>query len=250
MTQLLNIIINSIASLLVFLALNGCHESSDSDRKVLVDPPNKNEPKNGTYKSYDAQGRILSEVTYVDGVKNGTSFLYYPDGKVQLEMTYQEGQRNGLATKYYEDGQVYTMTPYLEDHITGTRITYFRNGQLQAEQPFKNSLPGKGLKEYTSAGVLKEYPSELRQMQSGASLRLFAPDDCHRDIEFFIGQLIDDQFLDVKDMRHVRIGQANGIATIDLTRYTPTYLEANSLICKCRTYQGHFLIVSTPYKPK
>jgi antitoxin component YwqK of YwqJK toxin-antitoxin module len=228
----------------VFLIL--VFTSVDVDEKKLDDfihsSKKSEETKNGLIKSFDSQGTLKTAITYLNGEKHGKSYSYYRDGKsVQLEMVYAHGKRHGISKKYFESGELYAETSYNNDLIDGTRKIYFQNGKIKALVPYRQGLPGVGLEEYLLNGSKKEQPM-IEYHQEANRLFLTTSKPC-RDLKFYVGKLIDDQFFTFFSEDLELIQEDNGDLFIDLETYTPSYLQFQDIVCACKTLQGNPLIL-------
>ncbi len=216
--------------------------------EATEDSPEEGETRRGRYvlkhgevRNYDSFGNLKTLVTYDNGVKHGLSVLYYPDGKPQLEMTYVRGNREGISRKYYKSGRLYAETPYEDDKLTGIRKTYYRNGRLQSEMPYWRSLPGKGLKEYYTNGNVKELNPRITFSSKGGRFWVSTNYAC-RSKMFYLGFLINDQYLNEKGDMVVPLPQEDGKFYIDKGRDKEPGI---SVICACKTKSGNPLIFST-----
>ena len=228
-----------------YLSTSETVEATTSD---LIPSHSPGALKQGQIDSFDDYGKLKTRVNYKDGLKDGVSYVYYRNGNVQLAMNYESGKREGVSKKYYENGQLYAETPYINDELTGIRKTYYRSGNIMAEAPYSHNLPGVGLREFTTDGNDKGLSQSLSYQVQGTTLILVAPEKCNRDIEFFIAELVDQRYLDDEDPENIRIGQQNGKASIDLNRFTPSYIRYKDLVCQCKTAQGNVYITKAKYK--
>jgi antitoxin component YwqK of YwqJK toxin-antitoxin module len=225
---------------LVFLFMPSKEAIEEADSIVQKRIP-QNE-KNGPILTYSENGTLKTKVTYTNGIKNGSSYLYYPDGKtIQLEMPYVNGKREGVSRKYYENGKIYAETSYKNDLLDGIRRLFFTNGKVKAEIPYRENNPGIGLIEYLVNGGIKT-PNEMEINQENHILRLSTSQPC-RELKFYIGKLIDDQFFDPIDSDVQLLTSEDSQFYIDLNTFNTSYLKYQDIICSCETRQGNPLIL-------
>ena len=202
--------------------------------------------KNGIVKTYHDNGKLKTSINYVDGVKDGQSYLYFEDGEtILLELPYVKGKREGVSKKYYENGKLYTETSYQNNELHGLRKVYYRKGGLKSEIPYGYGFRGVGGKEYLLSG--KEKPSPVIKILKRGDLLIFPkPEGCKKS-KFFIGNLVEDKYLnpigDVRVMQEVEQGYF-----IDLELYLPSRLAKLDAICECKSSQGNTLILKKSLK--
>lgn len=199
--------------------------------------------KDGTVDTYDDFGNLKTRVNYENGYKHGISYLFYKNGQVQLAMPYRRGDREGISRKYYESGKIYAETPYRDDKLTGSRVLFYRNGNKKAEIPYFNSWPGIGLKEYLKSGEQKILNAKVKYSISNEELILYSPEGCDKSVAFYVTDLFDGQFLNVKDPELIRLASEDGKGYINLAVYTPSYLNMRDVVCQCKTKQGNEWVI-------
>ena len=210
-----------------------------------VEPPEaKKELKDGEVRQYTKDKRLKTVVNYDEGVKHGTSYLYHDDGKtILLEMPYNQGKREGVSKKYYENGELYASTSYSNNKLHGPRKLYYTSGQLKAEINYGNGHPGLGTVEYLLDGSQKEQ-NKITTDKRGRIIAFTTEKPC-KDMEFFIGKLIDDEFFNAAHPDIRRLPKKDGSYFIDIDVYTPSYLKYQDIICHCKSKQGNPLILKT-----
>jgi len=161
---------------------------------------------------------------------------------VQLEMPYNTNRREGTSKKYYKTGELYATTPYVNNKIQGLRKTFYESGKLKATVPYHNSWPGTGLKEYASNG--KERPPQLSiQVSKSSNLWTFRAEEPCRKAQYYLGNLIDGQYLD--KTRMVPLKSIGDGAVLDLKQLGgEAKVVGLEVICRCTTAQSNPLILS------
>jgi hypothetical protein len=100
------------------------------------------------------------------------------------------------------------------------------------------------LREFLVSGEEKILNEKLKYKVTGTELLLYSSEDCSRSIEFYIADLVSGQFLNKKDPELIRIAQKEGMAVINLEKFTPSYLRFREIVCACKTKQGNEWITS------
>lgn len=131
------------------------HENGLIKSEVSV----KGNIREGITKKYDQRGRLISEINYVNNKKEGLYKEFYPSGDVYSSITFKNGIKEGEEIWFYENGKPYRVNPFHMGKINGIQKWYYKTGKLKGEVPYKNGLPGIGLKEYKEDGTLvTSYP--------------------------------------------------------------------------------------------
>lgn len=200
------------------------------------------EVRHGEIRQYTKSKKLKTIVNYDNGIKHGTSYLYHDDGKtVMLAMPYEKGKRQGTSKKYYANGQLYAATNYSDDLLHGPRELYYSSGQLKAVINYGNGNPGLGTVEYLLDGKQKN-ENKIVTNQKGKLIRLTTSEDC-KDLKFYIGKLIDDNFFNAIHPDVELLPKSNGIYYVDTEIYTPSYLKFQDIICHCESKQGNPIIM-------
>lgn len=227
-------------AILIFLLMPSREDAVAAD--ITVQKPIPQTEKNGPVLSYSENGTLKTKVTYINGVKNGPSYLYYKDGKtIHLEIPYVNGEREGISKKYYENGKIYAETSYRNNLLNGIRRLYFTNGKVKAEILYGANNPGINLKEYLVGGEIKT-PNTIEITQENNILNLSTAQPC-RELKFYIGKLIDDQFFDALDNGIQLLPNEGTKFYIDLNKFNTSYLKYQNIICFCKTKKGNPLIL-------
>lgn len=146
--------------LIAILALNGCVNNSNSNKRVPGQPYKEFEGTNGNgvKKIYNAEGKLETEVPYKDSLPNGIQKEYYKTGQLFRETPFEMGKANGLVKEYSTNGKLYREMPVTNGRANGIIKKYYENGTLFSEAPFENGQPKAGLKEYSEEGKLLSKP--------------------------------------------------------------------------------------------
>ncbi len=223
---------------LVYLFVTENYETSDDTMAASLEPI----IRDGERITRRPDGTMKTRIFFDQGIKQGDAFLYYDDGQtVMLKMQYVNGKRNGTSTKYYKTGKVYAETSYKDNKLHGVRKLYYRNGKVKAEINYAYGYPGTGLKEYLPSGSPNEVP-EFGYSISGDNLQLIPSTECKKEIAFFVGDLIEGQFLNDRDRYLKPIPPKDGKVFLNLKEFTPSFLKMQDVICSCKTKQGNPLV--------
>ena len=172
---------------------------------------------NGTIKTYDERGRLTSTAEVVNGLYEGWMITYNSkNGKVTARAFYKNDQQNGPVNLYYASGELYREETYVDGRVNGPVKTYWKNGKLQAEVDFNMGSPGTGLKEYDEDGNLEKQPyiiiDEVNQLARSNAFKLKVYLSDHRkNVDFYLGYLIDGKYL---DPRAIKIKTIDGVAVL------------------------------------
>lgn len=198
--------------------------------------------KHGEVRQYTKSNKLKTIVNYEHGQKHGTSYLYHDDGKtILLAMPYERGKREGVSKKYYENGQLYAATSYHEDRLHGLRKLYYSTGQLKAEIPYGYGFPGIGATEFLIDGKEKKSLT-ITSRTEGNIIWLDTSEPCN-DQRFYIGKLIDDNFLDPIHKNIRLLAERENQFFVDTKIYTPSYLKYQDIICHCESSQGNPIVI-------
>ncbi|MEQ8626823.1 hypothetical protein [Ekhidna sp.] len=204
----------------------------------------KSKEKHGEVRQYTKSNKLKTIVNYDHGQKHGTSYLFHDDGEtILLAMPYENGEREGVSKKYYENGQLYAATSYREDKLHGPRKLYYSTGQLKAEIPYGYGFPGIGTREFLIDGKEKEALT-ITTKTDGSIIWLDTSEPCD-DQRFYIGQLVDDNFLDPVNEDVRLLMENDNQFFVDTKVYTPSYLKYQDIICHCESSQGNPIILKT-----
>jgi hypothetical protein len=155
--------------------------------------------KNGEKKYYYNTGELKSIVNYKNNKKVGVSHTFYPSGEKQYDIPYVDGMKHGKVIWYYKSGKVYRETDYVKGKKTGMQRKYWENGQLKSEMPFKNSLPGKGLREIGNTGKEKKVAyikvEKIDKLASaGKYILKFRLSNGRKKVKFYAGTLSEGKY--------------------------------------------------------
>ena len=211
-------------------------------------PPTKEEILDGERKQYTSDGKLRTIVNYDKGVKHGLSTLYHKDGKtVMLSIPYQQGRREGTSKKYFESGELYAETNYQNDLLHGTRSVYYRSGNLKSVVTYYRGFPGLGTTEYLTSGKKKAISGIVHYEERGQYL--FSTDQPCDDQRFFLGTLLEGQFLDVLSTSVQELPKQDGLHYLELNQRNLQLLENNDVICLCKSSQKNPLVLKTSINP-
>jgi len=203
-------------------------------------------------KFYNADGSLQKEINYENGVQKGLAKEFYNSGKPFQEVNYENNMREGVARRYYETGVLSQETPYVKDKIQGIQKKYRRSGQLMAEIPYHEDHLCIGLKEYSPDGKLKvQYPKivitpvDNTLLNDMYILRLSLSDNSKGGVEYFLGELEDDKY--INDYTE-RLAVNNGVGKIEYPAPRGTFLMKQvNIIAKIKTSQGNYYITQRAY---
>lgn len=202
---------------------------------------NEREVKDGEVKQYSSDGTLKTVVNYDNGVKQGFSYLLHNDGEtILLAMPYEQGKRQGTSRKYYESGKVYAETNYQDDLLHGPRKVFYSSGKLKSVVNYFKGFPGLGTEEYLTSGSIKDNP-KINLLRKG-DIIVLSVDNC-KDVDFFVGRLINDQYFDYLSDQIKRLPKNDGQYFLNLNTYTPSYLKYQDIICSCESSQGNPVIL-------
>ncbi|MEP2950229.1 MAG: hypothetical protein ABJO91_09455 [Ekhidna sp.] len=220
----------------VFLDLHSLVSGSE------VEEISKRKVRDGEIKQYTKDKRLKTIVNYNKGIKHGVSYLYHDDGEtVLLSMPYNNGKREGTSKKYYKSGVLYASTSYHDDLLHGKREIYYSSGQIKAIINYGFAKPGVGTVEYLTDGTLKQANS-IEITEIGNNYFLSTSQEC-RNLKFYIGKLIEDQFFDAVHPDIKLLPKENGSYFVDLSVYTPSFLKYQDVVCHCESSQGNPIIM-------
>ncbi|MCB8994235.1 MAG: toxin-antitoxin system YwqK family antitoxin [Bacteroidales bacterium] len=172
-----------------------------SDGMIKSETQVKDTLAHGLMKNYDRDGNLSSVYTFNMGKLNGPAVSYYTNGKIEMKMYYKDGRREGTTQLFYRTGELYRETPFKAGKIDGLRKSYYKNGTIMAEAPYKNSMPGVGLKEYTSKGELISDDTRIVVREEN---RLFGEnkyilhitlDHPKKGVNYYLGDLVEGKYL-------------------------------------------------------
>jgi hypothetical protein len=171
------------------------------DGKIKSETEVKDTIANGVMKNYDRDGNPMSACTFRMGVLEGPAVTYYPNGQVEHKMNYSAGKKEGMAQWFYSTGELYRTVNYKGGMTDGLRTTFFKKGGVMAEAPFRENMPGLGLKEYNEKSELIEDNTEILITEDNRlfaenrfilNIRLSKP---HPDAAFYLGELAGGKYI-------------------------------------------------------
>ncbi len=214
------------------------------ETKAQAATPIEKKVKHGEQRQYTKDKKLKTIVNYDQGIKHGISYLYHKDGKtVLLAMPYENGKRQGVSQKYFENGKLYASTSYENDLLHGPRKLFYSSGQIKAQINYGYGFPGLGTREYLTDGQLKKELFIVLK-KNGSTIWLDTSEPCEKS-KFYIGELIEDTFLDPMNKKVELLMDDNGKFYVDTEVYTPSYLKYQDIICSCESSQGNPLILKT-----
>lgn len=231
---------------------NGVIKNYYEDGSLMDEVAYSNGVRHGEMISYYRNGVVRSKLTYVNGNKEGKSYQYYKDGKLNMEVDYVNGQRHGLGKWYFTSGELYEETPYVNGEADGLKKRFYKDGKDKHIIPYKKGMVGMGLREYNKAGELvTDYPKikvkTIDKRTSGHKyiIELYL-DKPAKDVEFFIGELEEDRYLNEAAVKYVPTEDAVG--TIELTLMPNNYVkETLHIIASAKTKRRNPLVLTKSY---
>ncbi len=207
--------------------------------------------RNGISKTYDEQGRLQSTAEFVNDSLEGWMITYNPnDGKISAKAFYRDDKQNGPVTLYYVGGQLYREEKYVDGRLDSIVKTYWIDGKLQAELEFKRGSPGLGLKEYDQNGNTIQHPkliieevNELR-FSNAYKLKIYVSDHS-TNVDYFLGDLIDDKFL---DQDAIKVNDRDGVAILQYNILKHHKIKKRlGISARVRTEYGNTLLLHRVY---
>lgn len=228
--------------LLSIIGMSGAHFEVFNLISEQLNPNPTDNLKHGEIRQYTKDNRLRTIINYDRGVKHGFSYLYYDDGEtLLLAMPYANGKRQGIAKKYYASGKLYATTSYHENLLHGPRSTYFKSGQIRSVVNYGYGFPGIGTTEYLLDGTEKTANTIVADRR-GQQILLSTAAPC-KETNWFIGTLVEDTYLNPQDENIKPLPFRKGEEVIDLSVYTPSYLQYQDIICECTSSQNNPLIM-------
>ena len=113
--------------------ISGCVEKKyDSNGKLWVETPYKNDKREGIAKVYFENGNLASETPYKNGKIEGIEKWYYENGNLNIEIPFKNDKREGMVKWYYESGNLASEIPHKNDEAYGNLKYYTEDGKLLA----------------------------------------------------------------------------------------------------------------------
>ena len=230
---------------MLILALCACDEV-----EPVVEEQSKE--KDGVIRKFAKDGSLKAEVNYKAGMKEGVAKDFYKDGQVHYEINYRDDVKNGVANWYYENGQLYMSCNYTDGELDGIETKYYESGIPMSEMPWKNKMPGLGLKEYSKKGkLLNSYPTiefeiEDHVAMTGDYTIKVRLSNKAKNAKFWEGELHEGKYLNEFSVSPVYM--ENGEAIIHFHLDAGQYMMKKlNFIAKMKTYKRNYFVIQRSY---